>query len=84
MLNQKVYEALRWIIAIVIPAFSVLLATLTKAWAWDIPLDAILTTMDGVALFLGAVFGISKLNYDKAAEDAERFNAEVKGRKTIK
>lgn len=65
MLNQKVYEALRWIIAIVIPAFSVFLATLAKAWGWNIPIDAILVTLDAAALFLGTIFGISKLENDK-------------------
>lgn len=65
ILPQKVYEALRWIIAIVIPAFSVLLATLAGAWGWQIPLDAILVTIDAVALFLGTIFGISKITNDR-------------------
>lgn len=67
MLNQKLYEALRWIISIVIPAASVLLATLANAWNWNIPVDAILTTMSAVALFLGTIFGISKVVNDSKA-----------------
>lgn len=65
MLPQKAYEALRWIIAVVIPALSVLLSTLVGAWGWDLPLDAILTTMSAIALFLGTVFGISKVVNDQ-------------------
>lgn len=65
MLPQKVYEALRWIISVVIPAIGVLLTTLVGAWGWTIPLDSILATLSGVALFLGAVFGISKVVNDK-------------------
>lgn len=68
MLNQKLYEALRWVIAVVIPAASVLLATLANAWGWNIPLDAILTTMSAIALFLGTIFGISKVVNDNKSE----------------
>lgn len=66
MLPQKVYEALRWIISIVIPAFSVLLSTLVGAWGWNLPLDAILATLSAIALFLGTIFGISKVVNDKS------------------
>lgn len=68
MLPQKVYEALRWIIAVVIPALSVLLSTLVGAWGWDIPLDSISATLSGLALFLGTIFGISKVMNDKSGE----------------
>lgn len=68
MLPQKAYEALRWIIAVVIPALSVLLSTLVGAWGWDIPLDSILATLSGLALFLGTIFGISKVMNDKSGE----------------
>ena len=65
-LPQKIYEALRWIIALVLPAIAVLLSTLTTAWGWTIPIDAINSTIAAVALFLGAIFGISKIAYDKS------------------
>lgn len=65
ILPQRFYEAIRWLIAVVIPAFSVLLATLAGAWGWQMPLDAILVTIDAIALFLGTIFGISKLTHDK-------------------
>lgn len=65
-LPQKVYEALRWIVAIVLPAVQVLLVSLTSAWGWNIPIDAITATLAAIALFLGAIFGISKIAYDKS------------------
>lgn len=64
MIPQKLYEAIRWLIAIVIPAFEVFLATLANAWQWQIPVDAINATLAAVALFLGAIFGISKVVND--------------------
>lgn len=61
MLPQKVYEALRWIIAVVLPAVSLLIATLATIWGWDIPYENIGLTIDAIALFLGTIFGISKV-----------------------
>lgn len=66
ILPTKVYEVLRWLIAIVFPAVIVLFDTLAKAWNWDIPVEAITTTLSAVSLFLGVIFGISKLSYDKS------------------
>lgn len=65
MLPQKIYEIIRWAIAIVIPAISLLIATLTGIWEWDIPSEQICLTLDAIALFLGTIFGISKIKNDK-------------------
>ena len=64
-MNSKLYEVLRWIIWIVIPAVGVLLSTLDKAWGWNMPIDAILTTLSAISLFLGTVLGIAKIQNDK-------------------
>ena len=66
MLPQKLYEILRWLIWIVLPAIGVLITTLAGALGWNIPLDAILATLSGIELFLGTILGISKINYDKS------------------
>lgn len=65
MLNQKCYEALRWLVSIVLPATSVFFATLAKAWGWNLPTEAIVTTISALSLFLGTIFGLSKLANDK-------------------
>lgn len=65
MVSQKFYEALRWIIAIVLPAVGILITTLSNIWAWNIPAEEISLTLDAIGLFLGAVFGISKIVYDR-------------------
>ena len=72
MMPKKLYEALRWIIAILIPAFEVLLTTLTNIWEWNIPAEAINNTMSAIALFLGVIFGISKLTYDNSNKTAQK------------
>lgn len=65
MLPQNIYEALRWILVIVVPAFTLLLTTLTEAWGWNIPIKGIIITIEAIALFLGTIFGISKVVNDK-------------------
>ena len=65
MLPDKVYEALRWLVAVFMPALGVFFSTLTEAWHWNLPTEAILTTLSAIELFLGAIFGISKVIYDR-------------------
>jgi uncharacterized membrane protein YeiH len=67
MLNRTLYEALRWIIAIVLPAIGVLIVTINNVWNLGWPAEQISLTLDAVGLFLGAIFGISKVVNDKKA-----------------
>lgn len=71
MLPDKVYEVLRWLIAVFLPALGVFFSTLAEAWHWNLPTEAILTTLSAVELFPGAIFGISKVIYDRK-ENAEK------------
>lgn len=67
-LPQKVYEWLRWIIAIVIPAAIVCYGVIGNVL--DIPnTDVVLTIAGAVEVFLGTIFGISKINYDRELRD---------------
>ena len=65
-LNNKVYDVLKWLIMIVSPAIIVLITALTNAWGWNIPLEAIVTTISSVTAFVGVVVGISTFQYNKA------------------
>lgn len=66
-LPQKVYEWLRWIIAIVIPAAIVCFGVIGNVL--DIPnTETILTIAGAVQVFLGTIFGISKIRHDKQKE----------------
>lgn len=68
MLPSKVYEALRWIVVIVLPAFSVLITNLGKTWGWELPYEAISDTIDYIAVFLGVIFGVSKIVNDNKSK----------------
>lgn len=66
MLPEKIYELIRWLIAIVIPATGILVTSLTSIWNWDFPAQQISLSLDAIGLFLGAIFGISKIVNDRS------------------
>lgn len=68
VLPDKVYNAIKWLLIIVIPASELLLTTLTKAWGWNIPLEAIIITMTALQTFFGTILGISTKAYNKTKE----------------
>ena len=65
MINQKLYEIIRWTIAIAIPAISLLIVSICEIWNLNIPYDKITLTLDAIGLFLGTIFGINKIKHDK-------------------
>lgn len=62
MLNNKLYEVLKWIALIAIPALVVLVQTIGGVWGWPY-LNEITTTISAVGVFLGALIGVSTYAY---------------------
>ena len=50
------YELLRWVVSIVLPAIATLISALNAAWGWNLPIEGILATISAVGTFLGVVF----------------------------
>ena len=67
-LPNGLYDVLKWILLIVVPAFEVCLNALAAAWGWQIPLEAINITISAVATFIGVCIGISTKNYYKGGD----------------
>lgn len=67
-LSNKVYDILKYIVTIVLPALTTL--WLTIASIWHIPYgEPIGATMGAITVFLGALIGISSKNYNSSLED---------------
>ena len=64
-LPPKVYEVLRWLISVVLPAIATLIACLNQAWEFNLPIDAILASFTGIETFLGVIFLGSKIATDR-------------------
>lgn len=63
-MNDKTYNVIKWIVLTVIPALSVLVGVLGKAYGWD-GADLTVITINAVAVFLGAVTHVSSAAYNK-------------------
>lgn len=67
--NDKVYDVLKWICSVVLPAICTLLAGLAKIWNWDIPTTSIVCTIMAIDTFIGVITGISSIQYQKEQLD---------------
>lgn len=63
-MSNKVYDILKWIAQMVLPAIATLYFAL--AGIWGLPFgEEIVGTITAVDTFLGIILGISTVNYNK-------------------
>ena len=62
--SNKVYDALKWIVLIFLPAAGVFYAALDGAFGWGYT-ETVTTVLAAVAAFLGALIGVSSAGYRK-------------------
>lgn len=61
--NNKIYDVLKWIASVALPALASFVLVLGQIWGWTditVPLGA---SVAALATFLGALLGISSINY---------------------
>lgn len=69
-MSNKVYDILKYVTTIALPAITVLYVTLSGIWGWPYA-EEVAGTLAGVTVFLGAMLGISTAQYNKQKEMAE-------------
>lgn len=63
-MSNKMYDILKWIALVVLPAFATLYFALAEIW--NLPYgEQIVATITAIDTFLGALLGISSINYKK-------------------
>lgn len=63
-LSNKLFDVLKWVAILFLPALAILIRTVFAIW--NIPYgDQISATIIALQMFLGAILGISTLNYNK-------------------
>lgn len=67
-LSNEMYDRLKWIAMILLPAVSVLYLALAGLWNLPYP-EQISGTVMAIDTFLGAILGISTNNYNKEIEN---------------
>ena len=70
--NSKVYDVFKWIALVALPAITTLWLALANIWGFPYA-EAIGATMTAITAFLGALLGVSSIQYKKRleAEDKE-------------
>ena len=63
-LNNKLYDVLKWIALIFLPALAVFYGAVGPVWGWFEP-DKMVFTITALDTFLGALIGISTIGYYK-------------------
>lgn len=66
-MNNKVYDILKWIAQIFLPALGTLYFALAGIWNFPYA-EAIVGTITAVDTFLGIILGISTIQYNKKEE----------------
>ena len=68
IIRDRLYDALKWIAQILLPACGTLYFALAGIWGFPYA-EQIVGTITAIDTFLGVLLGISKINYNK--EQAE-------------
>ena len=66
-MSNRTYDILKWIAQILLPALGTLIFALSKIWGFNYATE-IVGTISAVDVFLGALLGISSINYNKETE----------------
>lgn len=74
-MSDKVYDVLKWIALILIPAIGTLYFALAGIWGFPYA-EAIVGTLTAVDTFLGTILGISTSMYKKNQNKSNDFNEE--------
>ena len=71
LFSEKVYNWLKWISIICLPALSSFIVVISKIWGWADLGNMIAQTITAVAVLLGALLGISHIQYIKGQDNAD-------------
>lgn len=69
-LNNSMYDVMKWIVTLVLPALGTLYFTLSQIWGLPYG-EEVVGTLTAISLFLGTILKISSSNYSSENEIAE-------------
>lgn len=64
-MNNKVYDVLKWVALVILPAIATFWSALSVIWGWPYG-EQIVGTIVAVDTLLGAVLGISSVKYNNS------------------
>lgn len=69
-MSNKIYDVLKWIAMVVLPAVATLYFALAGIWGFPYG-EEVVGTITAIDTFLGVVLGISSANYHKAEKEIQ-------------
>lgn len=63
-MTNKIYDILKWVTLVVLPATTTLWLALAAIWGWPYA-EAIGATLTAITAFMGTILGISAIKYQK-------------------
>ena len=70
ILNNKAYNILKWVVMVLLPAVGTLYFALGDIWGLPY-VEQVLGTITAVTAFLGALIGISSIQYNAKPTDSK-------------
>jgi hypothetical protein len=67
-LSNKVYDVLKWIALLLLPALATFYGIVGKTWGLPY-VEQIVVTINALGVFIGAIIGISNASYNKEKEE---------------
>ncbi len=67
-MSDKMYDILKWVAQILLPALGTLYFALAGIWGFPYA-EAVVGTITAIDTFLGVILGISSINYNKKKEE---------------
>ena len=67
---NKVYDSLKWLCILGLPALSSLYSTLAGIWGWPFA-EQVPQTLSAVGLAVGTVIGVSAANYQRKGDNTQ-------------
>ena len=64
MFSNKIFDALKWVVMVVIPACTTAYVGLSAIWGWPYA-DQVAKTSSVICILLGSLLGISSIQYYK-------------------
>ena len=72
-MTNKTYDILKWVTLVALPATTALWLTLANIWGFPYA-EAIGATLAAITTFLGALLGVSSINYSKKITEGGQGN----------
>ena len=67
--SNRVFDVLKWVAIVCLPALSVFVSVISKIWGWADLGVSISQTISALAVLLGALLGISAIQYKSKKDE---------------